>query len=41
MVRKKSKYRHISIGKKKYFFYHIIWEDILGDSSHFSFNEFE
>ena len=41
MVRKKSKYRHISIGKRKYYFYHIIWEDILGDSSHFSYNEFE
>ena len=41
MVRKKSKYRHISIGKRKYYFYHIIWEDILGDSSNFSFNEFE
>ena len=41
MVRKKSKYRHISINKKKYYFYHIIWLDILGDSSHFSYNEFE
>ena len=41
MVRKKSKYRHISIGKKKYFFYHIIWEDILGDSGHASSKEFD
>ena len=41
MIKKKSKYRHISINKKKYYFYHIIWNDILGDSSHFTFNEFE
>jgi len=41
MVRKKSKFRHISINKKKYYFYHIVWLDILGDSSNFSFNEFE
>ena len=41
MVRKKSKYRHISINKKKYYFYHIIWLDILGDSSHLSYSEFE
>ena len=41
MVKKKSKFRHISINKKKYYFYHIIWNDILGDSSHFTFNEFE
>ena len=41
MVRKKSKYRHISIGKKKYFFYHIIWEDILGDSGHATSKEFD
>ena len=41
MIKKKSKFRHISINKKKYYFYHIIWNDILGDSSHFTFNEFE
>ena len=41
MVKKKSKFRHISIGKKKYYFYHIVWKDILGDSSHCSFLEFE
>ena len=41
MIKKKSKFRHISINKKQYYFYHIIWNDILGDSSHFTFNEFE
>ena len=40
MVRKKSKFRHISIGKKKYYFYEIKWIDILGDSSHASEAEF-
>ena len=40
MVRKKSKFRHISIGKKKYYFYEIKWCDILGDSSHASEAEF-
>ena len=41
MVKKKSKFRHISINKKKYYFFEIKWIDILGDSSHFSFSEFE
>jgi len=40
MVRKKSKFRHISINKKKYYFYEIRWLDILGDSSHASESEF-
>ena len=41
MVRKKSKFRHISINKKKYYFYEIKWLDILGDSSHATDKEFE
>ena len=41
MVRKKSKFRHISIGKKKYYFYEIKWIDILGDSGHASAEEFD
>lgn len=41
MVKKKSKYRHIVINKKKYYFYHIVWLDILGDSGHASAPEFD
>ena len=41
MVRKKSKYRHISIGKKKYYFYKIVWYDILADGSHATATEFD
>ena len=41
MVKKKSKYRHIIINKKKYYFYHIVWLDILGDSGHASAQELD
>ena len=41
MVKKKSKYRHISIAKKKYYYYKIKWEDILGDSGHANTKEFD
>ena len=41
MVKKKSKYRHVIINKKKYYFYHIVWLDILGDSGHASAQEFD
>lgn len=41
MVKKKSKFRHISINKKKYYFYEIKWLDILGDSGHANSKEFE
>ena len=37
---KKSKYRHITINKKKYYFYSIKWLDILGDSGHCTAQEF-
>ena len=40
MVKNKSKYRHISIAKKKYYYYKIKWEDILGDSGHANTKEF-
>ena len=40
MVKKKSKFRHILVGKKKYFYYKIKWEDILGDSGHANTKEF-
>ena len=32
--RKKSKYKSLVINKKRYYFYKITWEDILGDSGH-------
>ena len=32
--RKKSKYKHAVIGKKKYYFYKIVWCDPTGDSGH-------
>jgi hypothetical protein len=37
---KKSKYRHIIIKNKKYYFYKIKWVDITGDSGHATFEEF-
>ena len=40
MTGKKSKYRHCVINKKKYYFYKIVWLDILGDSGHADTNEF-
>ena len=41
MFKKKSKFRHITINKKKYYFYKIKWQDILGDSGHSSAKEFD
>ena len=38
--RKKSKYRHILIKDKKYYFYKIKWVDITGDSGHATAEEF-
>ena len=40
MSAKKSKYRHVVIKKKKYFFYSITWLDITGDSGHATSEEF-
>ena len=34
MVRKKSKYKHVAINKKKYYFYKISWLDITADGGH-------
>ena len=39
-IRKKSKYRHILIKNKKYYFYKIKWVDITGDSGHATAEEF-
>ena len=38
---KKSKYKHITIKNKKYYFYKINWVDIPGDSGHATPDEFE
>ena len=40
MVKKKSKYKSIVINKKRYYFYKIVWLDILGDSGHADTTEF-
>ncbi len=32
---KKSKYRHVVIKKKRYYFYKITWADITGDAEDF------
>ena len=41
MKRKKSKYKHISINKKKYYFYKIKWPDITADGGHATPDEFD
>ncbi len=41
MKRKKSKYKHISINKKKYYFYKIKWLDITADGGHATPDEFD
>ena len=37
---KKSKYRHVVIKKRKYYFYSITWVDITGDSGHSTAEDF-
>ena len=34
MTAKKSKYKHVVINKKRYYFYKITWIDPTGDSGH-------
>ena len=41
MKRKKSKYKHVSIAKKKYYFYKINWIDITADGGHATCEEFD
>ena len=41
MKRKKSKYRHVIINKKRYYFYKISWFDITGDAGHATAEEFD
>ena len=38
---KKSKYKHVVINKKRYYFFKIKWIDITGDSGHASAEEFD
>ena len=38
---KKSKYCHVKIGQKTYYFYRIDWIDITGDAGHASIEEFD
>ena len=39
--KKKSKYRHVVIGSKKFYFHRIEWVDITGDAGHASVEEFD
>ena len=41
MKRKKSKYKHISINKKKYYFYKIKWLDITAYGGHATPEEYD
>ena len=41
MYRKKSKYKHLSINREKYFFYKISWLDITADGGHATADEFD
>ena len=41
MRRKKSKYKHVNINKKKYYFYKINWVDITADGGHATAEEFD
>ena len=34
MPKRKKRYKHAKIGKKKYYFYSIKWLDITGDAGH-------
>jgi hypothetical protein len=39
--RKKSKYKHLIINKKKFYFYKISWLDITADGGHATPDEFD
>ena len=41
MRRRKKRYKHANIGKKKYYFYSIKWIDIAGDAGHATPEEFD
>ena len=41
MPKRKKRYKHANIGKKKYYFYSIKWLDITGDAGHNTPEEFD
>ena len=41
MPKRKKRYKHAKIGKKKYYFYSIKWLDITGDAGHNTPEEFD
>ena len=40
-MKRKKRYKHAKIGKKKYYFYAIRWIDISGDAGHATPEEFD
>ena len=38
-MKRKKRYKHATIGKKKYYFYKIVWEDPCGDAGHADIDE--
>ena len=38
-MRRKKRYKHATIGKKKYYFYKIVWLDPCGDAGHAEIEE--
>jgi len=40
MAKPESKFKHVIINKKKYYFYEIKWVDVSGESGHADFKEF-
>tara|TARA_R100001460_G_scaffold20848_1_gene42884 strand:- start:194 stop:478 length:285 start_codon:yes stop_codon:yes gene_type:complete len=41
MPKRKKRYKHATVGKKKYYFYSIKWLDITGDAGHNTPEEFD
>ena len=39
--RRKKRYKHAIISRKKYYFYQIKWVDITGDAGHATAEEFD
>ena len=40
-TRRKKRYKHAVIKNKKFYFYKIVWADILGDAGHNTPEEFD
>ena len=41
MPKRKKRYKHTKVGKKKYYFFSIKWIDITGDAAHATPEEFD